>query len=205
LEYADPMAPDPTICLPWNEPDLLAAPENPELSEAALIARAAADPQAFAALYRTHYSGIARYLFRRTGDSHKTEDLLNEVFLAAFRGLGGFRARGIPFRYWLYRIATNVANRDSARRLPAARPLETAAGAAAPNVTNPELDDKQRAALAALRSLGAKHQAVLSLHYLQELKVEEIAIVLGCSAGTVKSRLARARVALAARIQTHKS
>jgi RNA polymerase sigma-70 factor (ECF subfamily) len=203
------MASDPALCLPWDPPAAAGpAPADAEAAEAALVERARREPQAFAELYRMHYSAVGRYLFRRTGDAHATEDLLSEVFLAALRGIGGFRSRGIPFRYWLLRIATNAANREAARRGPELRPLESAAGAAAapdPILGNPHLDDRQRAVLSALRTLGAKHQSVLSLHYLQELKIEEIALVLGCRPGTVKSRLARARAVLAARIRTHKS
>src|SRR5262245_51070213 len=202
------MDPAPTMSLPWDPPAVtppaVAPPATAEASEAALVERARRDPQAFAELYRIHYGAIARYLFRRTGDAHATEDLLHETFLGAMRGIRGFRPRGIPFRYWLYRIATNAANREAARRPPAARPLEDARAAAAPNPNDPALDERQRAALAALRALDPKHQAVLSLHYLQELRVEEIAQVLDCAAGTVKSRLSRAREALAARLRIHR-
>ena len=158
------MASDPALCLPWDPPAAAGpAPADAEAAEAALVERARREPQAFAELYRMHYSAVGRYLFRRTGDAHATEDLLSEVFLAALRGIGGFRSRGIPFRYWLLRIATNAANREAARRGPELRPLESAAGAAAapdPILGNPHLDDRQRAVLSALRTLGAKHQSV---------------------------------------------
>jgi RNA polymerase sigma-70 factor (ECF subfamily) len=54
----------------------------------------------------------------------------------------------------------------------------------------------------ALLSLRPKHQAVLALHYLEGLSLEEVAAVIGCRVGTVKSRLSRARVALRDRL-TH--
>lgn len=177
-------------------------------AEAALVARAAGDPQAFAALYRRHYDAVAGYLFRRTGDAHVTEDLVSETFLAALRGIGGWRRRGVPFRYWLLRIATNAANRRLRRErgwLARWRRGEEAdaamsEAAAAPERGALEADDAAARVHAALRELGAAHRTVLSLHYVEGLGVEEVARVLGCRPGTVKSRLARARDALRARL-----
>ena len=86
-----------------------------DASEREAVARAQRDPRAFAALYRAHYDAIGGYLYRRTGDAHATEDLLSEVFLKALQSLSRYRSRGVPFRFWLLRIATNAANRSAAR------------------------------------------------------------------------------------------
>ncbi len=66
-----------------------------------LIERAKKDPKAFAALYRAHYPAIARYVYRRTGSRHATEDVVSEVFLSALQHLPRYRHRGIPIRCWL--------------------------------------------------------------------------------------------------------
>src|SRR5262245_50756456 len=65
------------------------------------------DRDSFTRLYREHSPPIGRYIYRRVGDTHLVEDLMADVFLAAWRGLGGWRCRGLPIRAWLYRIASN--------------------------------------------------------------------------------------------------
>ncbi|MBU0641101.1 MAG: RNA polymerase sigma factor [Planctomycetes bacterium] len=167
-------------------------------AEAALIERAKRDRTAFAVLYRHHYSAIAGYLYRRTGDLHATEDLVADVFLSAMQHLPRYRYRGVPFRHWLYRVATNAANRWLRRRR---RPEPLPTDLAAPRSS--DVDERARAQRALL-TLRPKHQAVLSLHYLEGLSVEDVAVVLGCRVGTVKSRLSRARVALRERLQTRR-
>jgi RNA polymerase sigma-70 factor (ECF subfamily) len=161
------------------------------------------DPAVFGPLYRRHYPAIAGYLFRRTGDAHAAEDLAAETFLAAMRGIAGFKGTDdAAFRRWLFVIATNAANRWARRR---ARLRITADAAArtkpceapAAHDTAAEREEAQ----AALLALPAEHQAVLSLHYLEGLPLEEVAAVIGRPAGTIKSRLFRARRALAKELE----
>jgi RNA polymerase sigma-70 factor (ECF subfamily) len=174
-----------------------------ENHEAALIERAKRDRAAFAVLYRRHYQAMARYLLRRTGDQHAAEDLVADVFLTALRHLPGYRPRGIPFRYWLYRIASNTANRwvrRRRRRAQEALPGDVPAPGGNNGADRPDTVDREWAQRAML-SLSPKHQAVISLHYLEEMSVEDTAAVLGCRVGTVKSRLSRARAALRERLK----
>lgn len=170
--------------------------------EAALVQRAKHDRQAFSALYRRHYGPVSVYVFRRTGDRHATEDLVSDVFLTALRTLPRFRYRGIPVRYWLLRIATNAVNRwarRQRRRNETTPPPECNPDSDATATPTPGQIDRRRARRA-LGMLSPKHQAVLALHYLEGLPVKEVAVVLGCRVGTVKSRLARARDALRHRL-----
>lgn len=157
-----------------------------------LLACAGRSPEAFAELYRRHYGRIGTYLLRRTGDRAATEDLLAEVFLAALRGVRRFRWRGIGFDHWLYRVATRAANRWARRHRFA--PLDEARDVAA-RVAR----DEEGEVTAMLLWLPPRLQAVLSLHYLEGLNVDEVARVLKVRPGTVKSRLSRAREALRAR------
>ncbi len=166
------------------------------------VERAKRDPKAFAGLYRMHCRAVAGYVYRRTGDEHATEDIVSEVFLAALRHLPRYRHRGVPIRYWLYRIATNVVNRWVRRRrsglaVDVAVDLDERAAAG----DNGEHVATRGIAQQAMLRLSPKHQAVLSLHYLEGLSVEEVAAVVGCRIGTVKSRLSRAREALRYRLE----
>ena len=165
--------------------------------EGALIAQARSDRNAFAVLYRRHYRLLADHVYRRTGDAHVTEDIVADVFLTALRTLPRYRYRGVPVRFWLLRIATNAVN-HWARRLrrrptTALEPDRLSAPAAEGNPDN--IAEIQRARQALL-TLPPKFQSVLSLRYFESLSVVEIATVIGCGVGTVKSRLARAREAL---------
>lgn len=155
---------------------------------------AAADLGSFAAVYHAHYRTIAGAIYRRTGDAHLTEDLTADTFLAAYRAIDRFRPGTIPVRVWLLRIATNKVNRWARRRAGLAQRLRDLArirpAAAAPaEVPYPT-------ALAALLRLPPQHQAVISLHHLEGLSLDEVALILNCSVAAVKSRLARAREAL---------
>ena len=161
-----------------------------------LIERAKGDPEAFGVLYKRHYPMLVDYVFRRTGDVHATEDLVSDVFLIVIRSLSGYRARGVPLRFWLLRIATNVVNRW-ARRRRRRMPVPLEPGQLADRTvssTHGQADSEhvQRAML----SLPPRYQAVLSLYHLEGLSVKETAAVLGCREGTVRSRLTRAREAL---------
>jgi len=180
-------------------PDCLQA----KTRERDLVERAKRDPRAFAVLYRQHYAAIAGYIFRRTGDATVTDDLTADTFMTAMRALPRFRHRGVPIRSWLYRIATTSIHRwlrKSQSRVVFSDPGQLAS-AGPPAVTAAEDPEASLAtARTALMSLKPKHQAVLALHYLEGMSVEEVAAVIGCRVGTVKSRLSRAREALRERL-----
>lgn len=163
---------------------------DPDVRQAML---ARDDPSAFSPIYRRHYTTIVGYLYRRLGDRHLAEDLAADTFIAALNGLPRYRQTGAPFCAWLLRIATNLANnqvRTAARRRTALRSIERWQRDHAADMADHEM------ARSALLDLSPNHQAVLSLHHVEGLSVEETAAVLGCRPGTVKSRLSRARDAL---------
>ena len=175
--------------------DICKAKEAPVESERELIERAKQDREAFSKLYTLHFQAISNYVFHRTGDVHAMEDLVSDVFLTALRKLPRFRYQGVPLRFWLLRIATNAVNRWARRKrrhlnlkLEADQLVDTSSAGASRKT---EID--KALALRALLSLSPKHQAVLTLHYLEGLTIKEAAAVLKCREGTVKSRLARAR------------
>ena len=177
---------------------LNAAGVGVEIDEPLLIEQARRDREAFAILYRRHYSIVAGYIYRRVGDRHLTEDLVADVFLAALKYLPKYRQRGVPMRAWLYRIACNLVNRWVRRqRKQIAKSLDDLECKVAAQTTE---HDTEFARLAML-SLSPKFQSVLSLHYLEGMSVEEVASTIGCRVGTVKSRLSRGRDALRAKLK----
>lgn len=167
-----------------------------EAGERDLVERARTDPHALADIYRLHSLAIANYLHRRTGDAHAAEDLLSETFLVAMKSLPRFRHDGTPLRFWLYRLATNAANRWM-RTHARLRRRETVS-AISMHAHAGDIEGKQDVAFVtrALQQLSGAHQSVLVLHIVEGLTLEQVAQVLGCRVGTVKSRLFRAREAL---------
>jgi len=165
--------------------------------EAELVERARSDRQAFGELYRRHYAVVGAYVYRRVGDRNAAEDIVAEVFLAALKAIRAYQPRGLPIRAWFYRIATHAVNRWWRRQrrwswLMTARGTESEPSAPPTSDT----DASFSTAVAALRRVSPKLQAVLALHYCEGLSVEQVAQVLNCRVGTVKSRLSRGRDAL---------
>ncbi len=167
--------------------------------EAALVERARQDRRAFAPLYLSHYPAIVAHIHRRVGDSHASQDIAAETFIRAMNGIGRYQQRGLSFRHWLLRIALNEINRHLHR---ASRRRSHERGSAmekgdreSPHaaVVSERVDRIQ----CALLTLSTDHQTVIALHYFESLSVEDLARVLGCRPGTVKSRLSRARERLA--------
>ncbi len=159
------------------------------------VAYVRATPLRFEHAYEALYEEVAGYVSRRTGDCHVTEDLVSDIFLSALDGLRKVRRPEVPFRFWLFRIATNRVNRWWTRNRRRER-LIALVGREREEALHFDPDMQAGEQLGAqLRRLSAAHQTVLSLHYLQELSIGEIAEILECAPGTVKSRLARAREA----------
>ena len=160
-----------------------------------LIERAKTDREALAALYRRYQPRITAYVMRRVGRTHEAEDLVSSVFLAMVRGLARYRCGEAPFIAWLYRIASNEINRWIRKRR--IRRFFGLSVEIADEGTPPDEGEHLRIALS---ELPLHYQTVLSLHYLEELSVSEIATVIGSAPGTVKSRLARGRDLLRAKL-----
>ncbi len=180
-------------------------PRHIEDAEPSLIDRARHDGQAFARLYKLNYPCIAGYIFRRTGCREVTEDLVSEVFLSALKKLPRYQHRDLPFRAWLYRIATNAVNqwaRGERRRIRRERhhARDAVDHRSDEALAHQHADDVRRALLC----LDPKHQAVLTLHYTEDIGIEQIALILKRPQGTIKSRLHRARDAFRAAMNGRK-
>ena len=151
-------------------------------------------PQAFELVFERHFSAVFRYLRRRAGVV--AEDLAAETFTRAFAGRAGYDLARTDARPWLFGIATNVLrahHRDAYVPLPVGEREDA--------ISDP--DDRLDAAAAlarcaaALRALPVEQREVLLLVAVAELTYEETATALGIPVGTVRSRMSRARAALA--------
>ncbi len=161
-----------------------------------LVCAAQQDPQAAGELYDKYYSEIFGYIYHCTLDGTATEDLTSNVFLAAFRHLGRYRWRQVPFRAWLYRIATNEV-RMHYRRRRRDRAADLQRGNGVDELTEPPASDAPAVAEefrllhAALLGLKSKYRTVIILRYFEGKTIEEIAGITGQKEGTVKSQLHR--------------
>jgi RNA polymerase sigma-70 factor, ECF subfamily len=176
---------------------------QPESSEG-LLSRAGHEPAAFVQLYRRHYDDIFRYCVHRLFERHTAEDVTSDVFLKAARHIHRFSGCDeSQFRNWLYRIATNEANshlRKTTRRQRLLRHFGQGPDQTAANSDSPDAEQLDRLREAVLR-LRPRYQTIITLRFFENLKPTEIAEVLGCSAGTARSRLARAIAQLRKRLK----
>ena len=186
-----------------------------------LVDRAqAGDVRAFEALVRRHERWVFSVALRMVGDRADAEDVAQEVFLKAYRGLQGFRG-GSRFSTWLYAIASHhclnhLAGRESRARR-AAR-IETPTDGRDENPASAldrvadqsprpdavlERRDLRRVIQSQLLQLTEEHRIVLILRDIQGMSYDEIAASVGIELGTVRSRLHRARMELKARLAPH--
>jgi RNA polymerase sigma-70 factor (ECF subfamily) len=146
---------------------------------------------------------VYRLALRMTGDPAEAEDVVQETFLLAERGLPRFDVER-PVAPWLFKVATNACltrcrarrRRRNHERGPKLRVEETRRPEAVVDAA-----EAREAVAAAVLELAPIYRAVVTLFYLKELSLEEVAATLGIPAGTAKVRLFRARALLAARLK----
>ncbi len=158
-----------------------------------LIAQARNDPAAFVQLYRRHYDAVFRYCVHRLFDRAAAEDVTSDIFLKVVENIGSFNGTEQQFRNWLYRIATNAVNnhlRKIVRRNRLLRFVHEQAYSQAADCG--QSSEKMTLLKEAILVLKPRYQTIITLRFFENLKLTEIAEVLGCSAGTVRSQLARA-------------
>jgi RNA polymerase sigma-70 factor (ECF subfamily) len=169
------------------------------------------DTAAFGQLVRQYQDKIYALCVRLSGNQADAEDLAQEAFVKAFYALRGFRNEA-DFGTWMHRITVNLWINARRREKPTVsldEPVRTDEGevqrelAAASEEPQEVLEQKalQHLLQRALAELSRKHRAVLVLREMQGYSYEEIARVLNCSQGTVKSRLNRARAALKEKVR----
>jgi RNA polymerase sigma factor (sigma-70 family) len=176
----------------------LDGPDDPDADgDAALIARSVSDPECFGIVFDRHAPAIFRYVTRRLGPD-AAQDLVAETFLTAFRQRHHYESDRRDARPWLYGIATNLIGRHRRDEVRFFRAMaRTGVDPAAEPVA--ELVVRRVSAHAVGRQLAAavaglpQDQRDVLLLAASGLSYEEAAIALGIPAGTVSSRLVRAR------------
>jgi RNA polymerase sigma-70 factor (ECF subfamily) len=165
--------------------------------EPRVLARArTGDHEAFAALIRHYDPGLRALAYRLLGDRDRMDDALQEAYVRAFRALPRFREAS-RLGTWLYRIAYNACLDELERT----RRLHDLSLEEAPEQSDPRPDVAEaisdRAQLAgALAQLAPQDRAAVLLVDAQGFDYQGAAEVLGVRAGTIASRLNRARAAL---------
>lgn len=166
------------------------------------------DGQAMDAVISACMRPVYNICLRVLGNAQDAEDAAQEALLKIFKGLAAFRGDS-EFSSWVYRIATNASLDCARRRSNGAVGLEDAAAQEIQDAAKGPGELFADAALAeeineCLHALDFNHREVLLLREYGGYSYQEIADRLGLEVGTVKSRIARARAALRAELETRK-
>jgi RNA polymerase sigma-70 factor, ECF subfamily len=196
---------------------------NEQASERRLIeACQRGDREAFRELFEAHKDRVWTAALRFTGDESAARDVTQQVFLKLFTSIAGFRHKS-NFKTWLYRMVANECMDEFRKRrrlipLDFFRPAscaerdEDCGGVEMKDWRQEPLQEERlaqlevsEAVLAALAQLKPKLRIAIVLKYFEDLSYEQIAEALGCSMGTVASRLNRGHKELARRLRRLRS
>ena len=181
----------------------MSARDRATTDEADLVRRAQdGERQAFEQLVRRHADRLYAVVLRFVADADEAEEITQEAFLRAWRGIGQFEGRS-QFFTWIYRIGINEAKRRAERR-PAAGTVTSIEGDPidqAPDWSDaPELraerSDLRRVLEDAVRALPIEYRAPLILRDVEGLSTEQAAAVMELGEAAFKSRLHRARLSV---------
>ncbi len=180
----------------------------------ALVERAqSGDKRAFELLVAKYQRKLARLLSRFIRDPAEVEDVAQEAFIKAYRALPSFRGDS-AFYTWLYRIGINTAKNylvSQGRRAPTTTEFDAEEAESFEDAVHlRDLNTPEAAMLtseigrtvnAAVENLPDELRTALTLRELEGLSYEEIAQVMDCPIGTVRSRIFRAREAVAEKLR----
>lgn len=182
--------------------------------DAKLVARVqAGDKAAFDLLVLKYQRKILRLLSRMLRDQSEIEDVMQEAFIKAYRALPQFRGDS-AFYTWLYRIAINTARNwmaSQARRPSSPSLHQSEDGETFDEIDNLTDNNTPESMLASreiaesvnqtIQELPAELRTAIVLREIEGLSYEEIAEAMGCPIGTVRSRIFRAREAIATKLR----
>ncbi|HZV66243.1 MAG TPA: sigma-70 family RNA polymerase sigma factor [Telluria sp.] len=184
-----------------------------ECDQALVLRVQEGDKQAFDLLIAKYQRRLMRMVSYIVHDRAEAEDVLQEVFIKAYRGLRHFRGESAFFT-WLFRIGVNTARSHvSLKKRKGAISAAESAGAdfeidggdQRADIVTPEdvLAGKQIAELvtSAMESMAPEQSIAMTLHEIDGLSYQEIADIMVCPIGTVRSRISHAREVIAGRLQ----
>ena len=201
-----------------NSNSLMSNPAKYEESDAELIVRFnSGEPEAFDRLVQRHYKRGYQIAYGVLGNAEDSEEVAQDAFFRIYRALNGFRGDS-EFTTWMYRIVLNLArnkyrwnkSRGSQLNISIDAPInpeeERGKGMDVPDrKASPEeqvcLLELKKNVSEELEKLPPLYREVLVMRNIHNLSYEEIADVLGCKLGTIKSRIARAREELRKRLE----
>jgi len=174
----------------------------PRTVEDQIIQRAKRDPEAFGELYDHYYDQIYRFCYSRLRDPNRAEDTTSDVFFKALRAIGRYKPSGHPFSAWLYQIAAN-AIADHYRR---ARPTDDIDDAV--DVSDPQqpvdervvTSDEARRVWSAIDSLPEQQRIAMTLKLGEDMKLLQIAEIMGKSEGAIKLLIHRGMIGVRAQL-----
>jgi RNA polymerase sigma factor (sigma-70 family) len=176
-------------------------------TESGLVERARhGDIRAYEELVRRYQDVAFRLAYTILGSAEEAEDAAQEGFVRAYHALDRFR-RGAAVRPWLLTIVANAARtrRATAARRPVLT-LHAVATSLDDSARSPEavalITEQRRELLSAVNALRDDDQRVIAYRYFLDLSEAEMAQILGCARGTVKSRLSRALTRLRQQLAT---
>ncbi len=184
-----------------------------EIDQVLVVRAQGGDKSAFDTLVQKYQRKLARLLSRFVRNPTEVEDVVQEAFIKAYRALPSFRGDS-AFYTWLYRIGINTAKNylvAQGRRAPTSTEFDAGEaegfedGEQLRDINTPEnlLLTKQIGETVnnAMESLPEELRTAIALREFEGLSYEEIARVMNCPIGTVRSRIFRAREAVAARLR----
>jgi len=177
--------------------------ENPQIE---WVRRAqAGDLQAYEQLFNQYQRGIYNAIYQMVRSDADAADLTQDAFVRAWKSLPRLQAPE-AFVPWLYRIATNltrnhIRDHKRVREESLDQPFGDEEDSGPREIADLRSDPSdvtqthavQDTVQKAIQTLSDDHRQVVTLHHLEGMPVEEIAGIMNCSVGTVKSRLSRAR------------
>jgi RNA polymerase sigma-70 factor (ECF subfamily) len=152
------------------------------------VDRAKRDPAAFGELYDRHFLQIYRFVYSRVREQTAAEDVTSEVFVKALRSIARYQDTGRPFSAWLYQIAVNaVADRYRAARSHEDIEEQRDLAASGPGLEDLAAQrDELRRIWSAVETLPRQQRMAMVLKFQEDMKIEDIAGVMGKTPGAVK-------------------
>lgn len=157
----------------------------------------AGDVQAFEGIVRRWQGALVNMAWRYCRDRGRAEEMAQEAFVRAWRGLAGWRGEG-SFSTWLFALAANVFRTELKRFPTASLPLEDAPepSRAATQFHGIEERSRQETVRRAVLALPLRYREPVVLFYFHEMDLTAAARTMGLPEGTMKARLSRARALL---------